>query len=279
MDPHFSPLRQAQGAKSATTESDMTGMVYIVGGGPGDPGLITVKGLKYLQQAEVVLYDRLVAPELLAEAPANAELIDVGKEPTRHRRSQAEINALLVEKARSGYTVVRLKGGDPFVFGRGGEECLALAQAGIPFEVVPGISSAVAVPAYAGIPITYRNVASSFTVITGHSASTGAEASAVDGAMDWESLPKRGTLVFLMGVSHLPEIVQELLKRGWAEELPAAIIERGTTPQQRVLVGTLETIAGLAQAVEPPATLVVGEVVGLRSELGWFEKFNEEVFA
>lgn len=249
----------------------MSGMVYIVGGGPGDPGLITVKGLKYLQQAEVVLYDRLVAQELLAEAPAEAELIDVGKEPGLHRRSQAEINALLVEKARAGYKVVRLKGGDPFVFGRGGEECLALAQAGIPFEVVPGISSAVAVPAYAGIPVTHRNIASAFTVLTGHSAT--------DEAMDWEALPRRGTLVFVMGVSHLPEIVRELTGRSWGPEMPAAVIERGTTPEQRVVVGTLGTIVSLAEGIEPPATLVVGEVVGLRNDLEWFEKFNAELTA
>jgi uroporphyrin-III C-methyltransferase len=247
----------------------MTGMVYIVGGGPGDPGLITVKGLNYLRQAEVVLYDRLIAPELLDEAPAEAELIDVGKEPSRHRRSQAEINALMVEKAQAGYTVVRLKGGDPFVFGRGGEECQALAEAGIPFEVVPGISSAVAVPAYAGIPVTYRNVSAAFTVLTGHSAA--------DGATDWDSLPRKGTLVFLMGVKHLPEIVQELRVRGWKAETPVAVIERGTRPEQRVIVGTLEEIVELAQEVEPPATLVVGEVVRLRAELEWFEKFSADV--
>lgn len=249
----------------------MTGKVYIVGGGPGDPGLITVKGLKCLQQAEVVLYDRLVAPDLLNEAPADAELIDVGKEPTRHRRSQAEINALLVEKAQAGYRVVRLKGGDPFVFGRGGEECLALARAGIPFEVVPGVSSAVAVPAYAGIPVTQRNLALGFTVMTGHSAE--------EDSVDWNGLPRSGTLVFLMGVSHLPEIVQELLKRDWAPTTPAAIIERGTTPEQQVVDGTLETIVTLAQDVEPPATLVVGAVVGLRNALKWFETISAELTA
>lgn len=242
------------------------GKVFIVGGGPGDPGLITVKGLKVLQQADVVLYDRLIAPELLDEAPAAAELIDVGKEPTLHRRSQSQINALLIEKAWEGKTVVRLKGGDPFVFGRGGEECLALAEAGIPFEVVPGVSSAVAVPAYAGIPVTHRDVSTQFTVITGHAA---------DGSsVDWEAAPQAGTLVFLMGVKHLPEIVSGLLRRGWIKETPAAVIERGTTVDQRVVVGSLMDIVEKADGVLPPAILVIGEVVTLQSSIEWFHSDN-----
>ena len=240
----------------------MSGRVFLVGAGPGDPGLITVKGLACLNQAEVVLYDRLVSPELLAEAPATAELIDVGKEPARHRRSQAEINALLVEKARAGKTVVRLKGGDPFVFGRGGEECQALAEAGIPFEVVPGVTSAVAAPAYAGIPVTHREVAAAFTVLTGHTAD--------DTAIDWRSVPRHGTLVFLMGVKHLPEIVGQLTALGRPLGTPAAIIERGTLPAQRVIEGTLADIVSRAWDVQPPATLVVGEVVKLRRALAWF---------
>lgn len=239
------------------------GVVYLVGGGPGDPGLITVKGLACLRRAEVVLYDRLVAPELLDEAPATAELIDVGKEPTRHRRTQAEINALLIEKARAGKTVVRLKGGDAFVFGRGGEECLALAEAGIQYEVIPGITSAIAVPAYAGIPVTHRHIATAFTVLTGHTAD--------DATIDWNSLPRSGTLVFLMGVRHLPEIATQLIAHGrWPHE-PAAVIERGTTPEQTVVCGTLADIATRAGAVRPPATLVVGEVVNLREQLAWFD--------
>src|SRR5215211_6585851 len=177
------------------------GIVYIVGGGPGDPDLITVKGLDCLRRADAVLYDRLVAPELLDEAPAHAELIDVGKEPKRHRRSQTEINSLLMEKAREGKVVVRLKGGDPFVFGRGGEECQALAEAGIHYEVIPGVSSAIAVPAYASIPVTQRGVTTSFTVVAGH---TGGSVSTID----WESISRIGTIVFLMGVEHLPEIVE-----------------------------------------------------------------------
>jgi uroporphyrin-III C-methyltransferase len=238
------------------------GKVFIVGGGPGDPGLITVKGLRVLQQADVVLYDRLAAPELLDEAPLTAELIDVGKAPSLQRRSQADINALLIEKASQGKTVVRLKGGDPFVFGRGGEECLALAEAGIPFEVVPGVSSAVAVPAYAGIPVTHRDVATQFTVITGHMA---------DGSsVDWETVPQAGTLVFLMGVKRLPEIVSGLLAHSWSADTPAAVIERGTTVGQRVIVGSLASIVEKSKGVLPPAILVIGEVVALQPSLNWF---------
>lgn len=239
----------------------MNGIVYLVGGGPGDPGLITVKGLACLRRADVVLYDRLVAPELLDEAPPTAELVDVGKEPTRHRRSQEEINALLVEKAQEGKTVVRLKGGDPFVFGRGGEECLALAGAGIPFEVVPGVTSAIAVPAYAGIPVTHREVANSFTVITAH---------LCDGSIDWGSLPRTGTLVFLMGVKHLPEIATQLVAHGHTPDTPAAVIQRGMTAAQKVVSGTLADIAERAAGLQPPATIVVGAVVRLRPALDWF---------
>lgn len=247
------------------------GVVYLVGGGPGDPGLITVKGLACLRRAEVVLYDRLVAPELLAEAPATAELIDVGKEPTRHRRIQSEINALLVEKAREGKAVVRLKGGDPFVFGRGGEEGLALAEAGIPFEVIPGVTSAIAVPAYAGIPVTHRQVATAFTVLTGHTAD--------ETAVNWDALPRTGTLIFLMGVQHLSEITSQLIAHGRAPQTPAAVIERGTTQAQTVISGALADIAARAGAVKPPATLVVGEVVNLREQLAWFEPASIETGA
>ncbi len=248
---------------SRFVERPKPGTVYLVGGGPGDPGLITVKGLACLRRAEVVLYDRLIAPELLDEAPATAELIDVGKEPTRHRRTQSEINALLIEKARAGKTVVRLKGGDPFVFGRGGEECLALVEAGIPFEVIPGVTSAIAAPAYAGIPVTHRNVATAFTVLTGHTAD--------DSTVDWDLLPRTGTLIFLMGVQHLSEITTQLIAHGRAPQTPAAVIQRGTTPAQVVITGTLADIARRAQAIQPPATLVVGKVVKLRQQLAWFE--------
>ena len=239
------------------------GIVFLVGAGPGDPGLITVKGLACLRRAEVVLYDRLVHPALLDEAPRYAERIDVGKAPRRNRRTQEEINALLVEHASAGKVVVRLKGGDPFVFGRGGEECQALAAAGIPYEVVPGVSSAVAVPAYAGIPVTHRDFASSFTVIAGHTAD--------EMALDWASLARSETLVFLMGVAHLPEIAAQLMAHGRPGETPAAVIANGTTGTQSVVQGSLATIGRLARAIEPPATIVVGEVVRLRAQLDWFK--------
>ena len=185
------------------SSSSTKGIVYIVGGGPGDPGLITVKGLDCLRRADVVLYDRLVAQELLNEVPTHAELIDVGKEPKRHRRSQDEINALLVEKAREGKIVVRLKGGDPFVFGRGGEECQALAEAGIRYEVVPGVSSAIAVPAYAGIPVTQRGVTTAFTVVAGH---TAAADSTIDALLDARGCGRPGRTQALSGSRGGPRV-------------------------------------------------------------------------
>ncbi len=247
----------------------MNGIVYIVGAGPGDPGLITVKGLACLRQADVLLYDRLIPIELLDEVPLHAERTDVGKEPSRHRRSQAEINDLLIEKAREGKIVVRLKGGDPFVFGRGGEECQALAEANIRYEVIPGVSSAIAVPAYAGIPVTHRGIATSFTVITGHTA---------DSDIDWSAISRTGTVVFLMGVAHLPEIVRQLSAHGRRLDTPVAIIEQGTTQNQSVLTGTLADILEKADAarVQAPATLIVGEVVRLREQIDWFIPHSED---
>lgn len=239
------------------------GIVYIVGGGPGDPGLITVKGLDCLRRADVVLYDRLIAQELLHEASAHAELIDVGKEPKRHRRSQDEINALLIEKARQGKIVVRLKGGDPFVFGRGGEECQALAEAGTRYEVVPGVSSAIAVPAYAGIPVTQRGVTTAFTVVAGHTGGS-------DSTIDWEAVSRIGTIVFLMGVEHLPEIVEQLIAHGRGVDTPVALIREGTTQNQSLVIGMLQDIVEKARDITPPAVLVVGEVVRLHGQLDWF---------
>jgi uroporphyrin-III C-methyltransferase len=239
------------------------GIVYIIGGGPGDPGLITVKGLECLRRSDVVLYDRLIAQELLIEAPSHAELIDVGKEPRRHRRSQDEINALLIEKAREGKIVARLKGGDPFVFGRGGEECQALAEAGIRYEVVPGVSSAIAVPAYAGIPVTQRGVTTAFTVVAGHMGSA-------DSSIDWEAVSRIGTIVFLMGVEHLPEIVTELIAHGRSGDTPAALIQEGTTLNQLVVTGTLADIVENTHAIHPPAVLIVGDVVRLHEQIHWF---------
>jgi uroporphyrin-III C-methyltransferase len=238
-------------------------MVYIVGAGPGDPGLITVKGLDRLRRADVVLYDRLVAQELLDEAPSHAEMIDVGKEPNRHRRSQDEINGLLIEKARQGKIVVRLKGGDPFVFGRGGEECQALAEAGIRYEVVPGVSSAIAVPAYAGIPVTQRGLTTAFTVVAGHTGASNSD-------MDWEAISRIGTIVFLMGVEHLSEIVERLVAHGRGKDTPAALIREGTTQNQLVVDGTLQNIVEKGRELRPPAVLIVGEVVRLHERLDWF---------
>jgi uroporphyrin-III C-methyltransferase len=243
--------------------SSTNGIVYIVGGGPGDPGLITVKGLECLRRADVVLYDRLIAQELLTEVPSHAEMIDVGKEPRRHRRSQDEINSLLIEKAREGKLVVRLKGGDPFVFGRGGEECQVLAAAGVRYEVVPGISSAIAVPAYAGIPVTQRGITTAFTVVAGH---TGGSESDID----WAAISRIGTIIFLMGVEHLPEIVEKLIEHGRSGDTPAALIREGTTQNQLVVTATLEQIVAKSREIHPPAVLIVGEVVRLHEQLEWF---------
>ena len=244
-------------------------MVYLVGAGPGDPGLITVKGRKVLQKAQVVVYDQLASPELLKEAPADAEIIYVGKKAGAHALPQEGINQLLVDKALSGLTVVRLKGGDPFVFGRGGEEALALAEAGLSFEIIPGVTAAVAVPAYAGIPVTHRGLASLVTFITGHEDPT-KEASAIP----WDVLAKtQGTLVFLMGVKNLADNCRRLLEGGRPSETPAAVIEKGTTLEQRTVTGVLENIAAKTReaGIKPPAILVVGEAAGLRESLKWWE--------
>jgi len=245
------------------------GKVWLVGAGPGDPGLMTVAGVAALAEAQVVVYDRLVSAKLLELAPSSAERIFVGKEAGAHALSQEQINALLVEKARQGKRVVRLKGGDPYVFGRGGEEAEALAAAGVPFEVVPGVTSAVAVPAYAGIPITHRGLASSFAVITGHEDPTKGET-----AIDWSKLATGvDTLVFLMGAATLPQIVEKLVEHGRPPTTPVAVIRWGTTPAQEVVTGTLADIARQVKAarLEPPAVAVVGEVVRLRETLRWFD--------
>jgi len=245
------------------------GRVFLVGAGPGDPGLLTLKGLAALERAEVVVYDHLISRDLLDLAPGSAERIYVGKEVGAHSRSQEEINRLLVERALRGKSVVRLKGGDPFVFGRGGEEAAALAEAGVPFEVVPGVSSAVAVPAYAGIPLTHRGLSSSFAVVTGHEDSGKGEPS-----VDWEGLATAvDTLVVLMGVRTLPRIVTSLLAHGRSAETPVALIRWGTTEAQQTIIGTLGDIVGKAEAarLEPPVVAVIGQVVTLREHLRWFE--------
>ncbi len=245
------------------------GRVYLVGAGPGDPGLITVKGLRCLQQADVVIYDRLVDETILSEVRPDAEKIYVGKSSNHHTLEQGEINRLLVEKAQEGKSVVRLKGGDPFVLGRGGEEAEALVRHRIPFEVVPGVSSAVAVPAYAGIPVTHRNVASSFTVVTGHKASGkgGPE-------IAWDKLAATAdTLVVLMGIGNLPYVVDELIKNKKLPATPVAVITQGTTGRQCCVTGTLQDIVEKVKSnkLEPPSVIVIGDVVKFRDQLGWFE--------
>lgn len=239
----------------------MNGIVYLVGAGPGDPDLITVRGLACLRRAEVLVHDRLVAPELLDEVPAGALRIDVGKEAGNHRCPQEEINALLVAHARAGRVVVRLKGGDPFVFGRGAEEALACADAGVAWEVIPGVTSAVSVPARAGIPVTHRGVATSFAVVTGHCLG--------DDRVDWDALARVDTLLILMGLSRLGEVADLLVAHGRGADTPAAAISRGTLPDERVVVATLGDIAREAarERLATPALVVVGEVVRMRERL------------
>ena len=242
-----------------------TGKVYLVGAGPGDPGLLTVRGLELLRKAAVVVCDQLVNPVLLEHVPPSAERIFVGKRAGRHCISQEEINRELIRRSRSGSDVVRLKGGDPFVFGRGGEEAEALADAGIPFEIVPGVSSAVAVPAYAGIPLTHRRLASSFAVVTGH------EARKSEDAVDWSKLATAvDTLVILMGLGNLPIIVLKLIAHGRAPDTPVSVISCGTTGDQETVCGTLADIVKKSAHIKPPALIVVGEVVSLADKLQWF---------
>jgi uroporphyrinogen III methyltransferase / synthase len=240
-----------------------SGRVVLVGAGPGDPELITLRGLRRLREADVVVYDQLASPELLDEAPADALRIFAGKSAGRHFIEQSAINAILIHHARSGRLVVRLKGGDPFVFGRGGEEILACARAGVAVEVVPGVSAAIAVPAAAGIPITHRGLASSFAVVTGHEDPGKAEST-----VNWERLATAvDTLVILMGVGMLPRIAARLLAAGRGADTPAAVIHRGTTEAEETIVGTLGDIAGRAARLEAPAVIVVGAVVAFRSLL------------
>ncbi len=246
----------------------MTGKVYLVGAGPGDPGLLTLKGKRALEQADVVIYDFLANKELLRFTQPRCESLCVGKRPGEPTPSQEEINELLVSKAAQGMTVVRLKGGDPFIFGRGGEEAQALVRAGIPFEVVPGISSGYAAPAYAGIPVTHRDLASSVAFLTGHE-----DPSKPSTSVDWSKLATGPqTLVLFMGVRNLPEITAALINQGREPSTPVAVIHWGTRADQEVITGTLADISGKAQNVEPPAVTVVGEVVQLREELNWFER-------
>jgi uroporphyrinogen III methyltransferase/synthase len=244
--------------------------VYLVGAGPGDPGLITVKGLDCLKKADVVIYDHLVDENILNEARPEAEKIYVGKASSHHTLEQEMINHLLIQKAREGKVVIRLKGGDPFVLGRGGEEAEALAENHIPFEVVPGVSSAVAVPAYAGIPVTHRGVASSFTVVTGHKASESGEP-----LIAWDELSTgTDTLVILMGIGNLENVVNQLVRNGRPSSTPVAVITHGTTHRQRCVIGTLHNIIGKVRSerLEPPSVIVVGDVVRFRESLNWYDQ-------
>lgn len=247
----------------------MSGSVILVGAGPGDPGLLTQKGRQALENAQVVVYDRLVSPAILDLIPEDAEKIDVGKESSHHLVPQEEINRILLRKAQEGKRVVRLKGGDPFLFGRGGEELELLEEMGIPFQVVPGVTSALSVPAYAGIPVTHRDFCSSLHIITGH-ARAGAELH-----IDFDALRRAGgTLVFLMSVTSLPKICGGLLGAGMEPDMPAAVIERGTLPGQRKLISTLENLPRDAEAarIKSPAIIVVGKVCQLSDRFDWFDK-------
>ena len=245
------------------------GKVYLVGAGPGNPELLTVKAVTVLKHANVVIYDRLVGESILNLAPENAEKIYVGKRTGRHEVPQDKITELIIEKAQLGGNIVRLKGGDPFIFGRGGEEAEALVEKGIEFEIVPGISSAIAAPMYAGIPLTHRNYAASLAIITGHRAGD------AEKVINWSKIAAAvDTMVILMGVESLQAITEKLINGGLSAETPAAIIESGTLKQQRTIIGKIGTIATDAEKkqVKPPAVIVIGEVANLGRKLAWFKK-------
>jgi uroporphyrin-III C-methyltransferase / precorrin-2 dehydrogenase / sirohydrochlorin ferrochelatase len=260
------PLRHY---RTAAAPDGTPGTVTLIGGGPGDAGLITVLGRRLLAEADVVVVDKLAPRGLLAELDPDVEVIDGGKAPHAHNLTQAQINDLIVSRARAGQRVVRLKGGDPFVFGRGGEEALACARAGVPVQVVPGVTSAVAVPAFAGIPVTHRGITQDFAVVSAH-----LDPSQPGATVDWESMARGpGTLVLLMGVAHLEQVSAELIKRGRDAATPVAVICDGTLPTQQVLTSTLGQVAADADraGLRPPAVVVIGEVVRLREVLGSME--------
>jgi uroporphyrinogen III methyltransferase/synthase len=264
-------MSQETGSKMGEEGIFMTekGRVYLIGAGPGDPGLFTLKGVECLKRADVVVYDYLAGKPLLGYARPDAELVYVGKKGGNHTMEQEDINQLLVDKGLEGHIVARLKGGDSFIFGRGGEEALALHKAGVPFEVVPGISSAYSVPAYAGIPVTHRGLTTDVAFITGHEDPTKAEST-----IKWDRISTGvGTLVFLMGVKNLPYIVEQLVANGRPEDTPIALVRWGTTTRQQTLTGTLTDIVDKVKqsGFKAPAITVVGEVVKLREELRWFE--------
>jgi uroporphyrin-III C-methyltransferase / precorrin-2 dehydrogenase / sirohydrochlorin ferrochelatase len=248
-----------------TRHGSGVGSVALIGGGPGDPGLITVLGRRLLAEADVVVTDKLAPRALLAELEPDVEVIDAGKQPHAHNLTQSQINELIVARARAGLRVARLKGGDPFVFGRGGEEALACVQAGVPFQVVPGVTSAIAVPAWAGIPVTHRGITQDFSVVSAH-----LDPSQPGATVDWAAMARNGgTLVLLMAVAHLDTVATELIKRGRDAATPVAVISDGTTADQQVLTSTLGDVAAdaLAVGVRPPAVVVIGDVVRLREQL------------
>ncbi|MBZ5604401.1 MAG: uroporphyrinogen-III C-methyltransferase [Acidobacteriia bacterium] len=236
--------------------------VYLVGAGPGDPGLLTIKGKKILERADSILYDNLASDRLLDLAPASAERVYVGKKRAAKEFSQDEIAAMLVERARRGWNVVRLKGGDPFIFGRGGEEIEALAAANIPFEIVPGVTTPLGVAAYTGVPLTHREHTSAVTFVTGHHVE----------AIDWSKIGASETVVLFMGLMNFPAIAREMIARGRPAKTPAMAVRWATRPDQQTIVGTLEDLAEKLSAMKPPATIVIGEVVALRERFNWYER-------
>ncbi|WP_292656626.1 uroporphyrinogen-III C-methyltransferase [Nitratifractor sp.] len=240
-------------------------MVYLTGAGPGALDLLTVKALRVIRQADVIIYDRLANPEILAEAKDGCEFIYVGKADSHHTLPQEEINEVIYRAALEHETVVRLKGGDPLVFGRGGEEGIYLRERGIRFEFIPGVTSAIAVPEYAGIPVTHRGITVSFRVVTGH------EAAKEKSQIPWENYKSDDTIIFLMGLHRLHYIVEKLLEIGKPKDFPIAVISKGTWPDEKTVIGTLETIVERARGLQTPALIVVGRVVELHKELSWFE--------
>lgn len=250
------------------SNSPFGGRIYLIGAGPGDPGLLTLKAKACLEQADVIVYDYLANEDFLRYAGPNADIIRVGEKKPDGQAAQDHINEILIGEARKGRRVVRLKGGDPFIFGRGGEEAAAAVREGIPFEIVPGVTAAVGVPAYAGIPLTHRDIASCVTFITGHEDSKKAGT-----RIPWDRLSDLGTLVFFMGLGNLPTIVARLVKNGFSEKTPVAVIRWGTRPEQKTITGSLSDIVAKVRAgsMRPPVLIVVGEVVRLREQLNWFE--------
>ena len=243
------------------------GNVYLTGAGPGDMELLTMKAFRVVKEADVIIYDRLANPDILKEAKDGCEFVYVGKEDGRHIMPQEEINETIYQNALKYENVVRLKGGDPFVFGRGGEEAAYLFERDIKFEIIPGITSAISAPAYAGIPVTHRGVAVSFRVVTGHE-SPNKKTSQIP----WNNFKTDDTIVFLMGLHNLPLISQKLIEIGKPSDYPCAVISKGTTPEQRVVVGTLADIVEKSEGIPTPALIIVGKVVTLREQLKWFEQ-------